>query len=64
MRQPAAGDIARLTDVRVHGPRSSDTAIIRSIVEAHCPGLTRLKMCGAQLCRPELLVEIQGVAAL
>ena len=60
----SAGDIARLTDVRVYVPRSSDTALIRSMIETQCPGLTRLEMCRSQLCRPELLVEIEGVAAL
>lgn len=62
--EPAAGDIARLTDVRVYVRRSSDTALIRSMVEAQCPGLARLEMCRSQVCRPELLVEIEGVAVL
>lgn len=62
--KPAVGDIARLIDVRVHVPRSNDAALIRSMIETQCLGLTHLEMCHSQLCRPELLVEIEGVAAL
>lgn len=62
--ESAAGDITRLTDARVYVPRSSDTALIRSMIETQCPGLARLEMCCSQVCRAELLVEIEGVAAL
>jgi hypothetical protein len=34
------------------------------MIKARCPGLVSLEMCRSQVCRPELLVEIEGVAAL
>jgi chorismate lyase/3-hydroxybenzoate synthase len=57
-------DIARLQDVRVYVARTEDAALVRSLVVARCPGMTRLEMTLSQICRPELLVEIEGIAAL
>jgi hypothetical protein len=34
------------------------------MIEARCPSLNRLEMWHSQVCRSELLVEIEGVAVL
>jgi chorismate lyase/3-hydroxybenzoate synthase len=63
---PTSGNdaIGRLSEVRVYVARAGDAALVRALVVARCPGMTRLEMTLSQICRPELLVEIEGVAAL
>lgn len=61
---PTVADLARLTTVRVYLPRPDDANAVRSIVAELCPGLIGMEMATAQICRPELLVEIEGVAAI
>jgi hypothetical protein len=56
--------IGRLSDVRVYVARAQDAALVRALVVARCPGIVRLEMTLSRICRPELLVEIEGVAAL
>lgn len=57
-------DIGRLSEARVYIARAQDAALVRSLVVARCPGITRLEITLSQICRPELLVEIEGIAAL
>jgi chorismate lyase/3-hydroxybenzoate synthase len=59
-----ATDISRLTDVRVYVAGAQDAALVHALVVARCPGVTRLEMSLSQICRPELLVEIEGVARI
>lgn len=61
---PGPADLARLTDVRVYLPRRQDASTIESAIRRLCPSVTTMEMAIAQICRPELLVEIEGIAAL
>lgn len=56
--------LAHLRDLRVYLTRAQDAGFIRETLEARCPRLERLELAVSQLCRPELLVEIEGVADL
>ncbi len=63
----AVGNTALLdsfTELRVYYVRADDRAQIERTVESHFPGVARVEYVHADLCRPELLVEIEGVAAL
>jgi chorismate lyase/3-hydroxybenzoate synthase len=56
--------LTRLIDLRVYLARPDDAPAIRERLEARCPRATRIDMAIARVCRPELLVEIEGVAEL
>ncbi|HYO09082.1 MAG TPA: hypothetical protein VER17_08920 [Tepidisphaeraceae bacterium] len=56
--------LAAFTDLRVYYPSRRDAAEIGAAVAAQFPRLARLEMLHADLCRPELLVEIEGIADL
>jgi chorismate lyase/3-hydroxybenzoate synthase len=63
--QPAHGcALERLIDLRVYAARAEDAAPIRKILETRCPRAKRMEMALARVCRPELLVEIEGVAEI
>ena len=49
-------------DLRVYHPRRGDDATIAPLVTAAFPNLRRVEYVQADLCREELLVEIEGVA--
>jgi chorismate lyase/3-hydroxybenzoate synthase len=51
-------------DVRVYHPNAHDARAIESAVRAAFGSLRRLEMLHADLCRAELLVEIEGMADL
>ena len=53
----------RLADLRVYVRRAEDAALVFGLVRAACPALTP-DIVAASICRPELLVEIEGVAEL
>jgi chorismate lyase / 3-hydroxybenzoate synthase len=57
-------DIKRLHDVRVYVARAQDAALVQRMVIARCPGMRRLEVTLSQICRPELLVEIEGIAVI
>ena len=57
-------ELDRLSELRVYVPRPGDASAIRARLDAQCPGVSHLEMCRSQLCRPELLVEIEGIAIL
>jgi chorismate lyase / 3-hydroxybenzoate synthase len=60
----AGGELARLEDLRVYVVNPDDAPVIQRIIAARCPNATTIEMALSQVCRPELLVEIEGVARL
>ena len=62
--EPSRNSLARITDVRVYMTRGEDGPGIRAAVGECCPNAARIEMAVARLCRPELLVEIEGVAEM
>jgi chorismate lyase/3-hydroxybenzoate synthase len=61
---PAGTALDRLIDLRVYVARQEDAAAIRSVLDLRCPRADRIELTIAHVCRPELLVEIEGVAEL
>lgn len=64
---PGSGEasaLARLRDVRAYLTRAEDAPLVGRIIASRCPHLAHLELLLARLCRPELLVEIEGVADL
>lgn len=55
--------LEQLIDIRVHVARQEDAAVVTGLIEPRCPRAT-VDVVSAGLCRPELLVEIEGVAEL
>jgi chorismate lyase/3-hydroxybenzoate synthase len=61
----SAGDTLTAFDhVRVYIVRAEDAALVRELVHDVMPGVTSLEFARADLCRRELLVEIEGFARL
>lgn len=56
--------IARLLEVRIYHPRPPDERIISAAATSTFPSARNIQLLRADLCRSELLVEIEGVAAL
>jgi chorismate lyase/3-hydroxybenzoate synthase len=56
--------LGRLLDLRVYVARQEDAPPIRAVLAARCPRAERIELTIARVCRPELLVEIEGVADL
>lgn len=56
--------LGRLVDARLYVVRPEDARLIESVVQRRCPNLRQLDTVSATLCRPELLIEIEGVAAI
>jgi chorismate lyase/3-hydroxybenzoate synthase len=56
--------LSRMIDLRVYVARPQDVIAIRSALAARCPGSAHVELTIARVCRPELLVEIEGVAHL
>jgi chorismate lyase / 3-hydroxybenzoate synthase len=52
----------KFSDLRVYHPRPDDAGAIAQAVRRGFPGSTRIELTRADLCRRELLVEIEGVA--
>jgi chorismate lyase/3-hydroxybenzoate synthase len=55
--------LRRFTELRIYRPRAGDDKQIDQTVAAHFPQ-SRTEYVSADLCRKELLVEIEGVAIL
>jgi enamine deaminase RidA (YjgF/YER057c/UK114 family) len=53
---------ACFSDLRIYHPRAEDEAFIARAVRRAVGDSPRIEMARADLCRPELLVEIEGVA--
>ncbi|HEY8667022.1 MAG TPA: hypothetical protein VIL86_10170 [Tepidisphaeraceae bacterium] len=51
-------------DLRVYYVLAKDRAAIAQLIADHFPSLDHLELMQANLCRPELLVEIEGLATL
>jgi enamine deaminase RidA (YjgF/YER057c/UK114 family) len=60
--EPAGTRLASLVDLRIYIVRATDAETIRALVHSRCPRARRVEVNLACLCRPELLVEIEGVA--
>jgi chorismate lyase/3-hydroxybenzoate synthase len=56
--------LGRLVDLRAYIARAHDAPSIRSELDARCPRAARIDLAIARVCRPELLVEIEGVAEI
>ncbi len=55
--------LAALTDVRAYVVRPEDAPVVRERLERVCPD-AGIELAVSRICRPELLVEIEGVAAV
>jgi chorismate lyase/3-hydroxybenzoate synthase len=62
--EPDAAVLDRLVDLRVYVVRAEDAPMIRSVVEKRCRRAAHVELSEARLCRPELLVEIEGIAEI
>lgn len=54
--------LADFVDIRVYHPRQLDHAAIEALVKDAFPSSCRIELMPALLCRPELLIEIEGLA--
>ena len=54
--------LSRFTELRVYYPRSRDRAALEALVRPRFPRVRRIEWRRADLCRRDLLVEIEGVA--
>jgi chorismate lyase/3-hydroxybenzoate synthase len=63
-REDADAALGRFRELRVYHPNASDADVLLSMIQAALPNLSRLEVLRADLCRSELLVEIEGVADL
>jgi chorismate lyase / 3-hydroxybenzoate synthase len=61
---PSPAPLDRLRDARVYVRESASAAQVRDILLDRCPALESIEFVHAQICRRELLVEIEGVADL
>ena len=59
---PAEKALSCYRELRVYHPRRQDEPVIRSAIVDRFPALRRIEFVVADLCRPELLVEIEGLA--
>jgi chorismate lyase/3-hydroxybenzoate synthase len=62
--EPASHALARLVEIRVYLSPDADQHAILAELRARLAAGIRMEAWIARLCRPELLVEIEGVAAL
>lgn len=58
------GGLASIHDLRVYHPRPEDVPTIRQALAKAMPGVLSVEFVHADLCRAELLVEIEGLAQL
>jgi chorismate lyase/3-hydroxybenzoate synthase len=54
----------RLVDLRVYVTSASKADRVREMLVSRCPRARTIAVALAQICRPELLVEVEGVAEL
>lgn len=62
--EPKRNALDRLTEVRLYVVREADAELVESLVRARSADGLRMETVLARLCRPELLVEIEGLADL
>ena len=60
----APAPLDRLRQVRVYVRDTSTAVAVRDILVDRCRALTHIELVQAQICRSELLVEIEGIADL
>ncbi len=60
----ATPPLARLASVRLYLRNGAHGDAVREIVERRCGSHTSIECVIAQICRPELLLEMEGVADL
>ena len=53
--------LARYRELRAYAVHNVDRDEIAETILREFPGLVRLELVSADLCRPELLVEIEGI---
>ena len=63
-RSTEATGLNAFTDLRIYYPHDRDMAMIEKIIRATFAPEVRWEMCRADLCRADLLVEIEGIARL
>ena len=63
-RRDGIAPLDRLRDLRVYVARETDAAQIGPLVSARCARAGHIELVIAAVCRPELLVEIEGVAEI
>jgi hypothetical protein len=61
---PEGVALERLREVRVYLPRAVDEAFLREVCGREFRRVDRVEIVRADLCRSELLVEVEGVAAV
>jgi chorismate lyase/3-hydroxybenzoate synthase len=54
--------LATFRELRIYHPRAGDGPAIAALVQASFPSSCRVELLQALLCRPELLIEIEGLA--
>ncbi len=59
-----SNDLKSFSDVRVYFLREQDASAIEKMTRETFGPATRVQMCRADICRADLLVEIEGVAQL
>jgi chorismate lyase/3-hydroxybenzoate synthase len=59
-----ADSLRALTDIRIYHPRSSDLHVLNDYLRQRLGDRPRLEFLAADLCRSELLVEIEAIADL
>lgn len=64
VKRGAEGAPATLTSLRVYLVRPDDLAIVRQRIEERHGAIADLEFAQAELCRADLLVEIEGIAEL
>lgn len=56
--------LRHLQDLRAYVTAPEHAAPVREVLARRCPELSTIEFATSRLCRPELLVEIEGVASL
>jgi chorismate lyase/3-hydroxybenzoate synthase len=62
--EPRALALARLRDLRAYVTDAENAELIGRAIAEDCPGVRHAELVQARICRPELLVEIEGLADL
>ena len=57
-----AGGPENYSELRVYVVRDEDAGPVLEQVREHFPSLITVELCSADLCRHDLLVEIEGIA--
>jgi chorismate lyase/3-hydroxybenzoate synthase len=56
--------LAAFRELRIYHPRAEDGPALAKLVRPSFPAFCRVELLHASLCRPELLIEIEGLAVL